>query len=69
MVEYSNEEILNELSTIFRGRIDSSRDAGLTDPIGTHEQIMELAKLVFLLNPGARSSTWLSWYVTRSTDW
>jgi hypothetical protein len=53
MVEYSNEEILNELSTIFRGRIDSSRDAGLTDPIGTHEQIMELAKLVFLLNPGA----------------
>lgn len=53
MAQYSNREILNELSQVFRGRIDPTRDAGLVDPQQVHAQILEIAAMCFLSNKGA----------------
>jgi hypothetical protein len=53
MVDFSQDAVFTELSKIFRGRVDPSRDGGLISPIDTHAQLMEIAHLVFLLNPGA----------------
>jgi hypothetical protein len=53
MAQYSNSEILNELSQVFRGRIDPVRDAGLVNPQEVHAQILEIAAMVFLSDKGA----------------
>jgi hypothetical protein len=53
MAEYSRTEQLNELSRIFRGQIEPVKDGGVVDPDAIHAQVMEIAKTVFLLNPGA----------------
>lgn len=53
MAQYSQEELLNELSQILRGRLEPTKDGGTVDPAAIHAQVMEIAKTVFLLNPGA----------------
>lgn len=50
MAQYSPDEIANELSLFFRGKLEPQRESGIPDPVATHAQIMELARLVFLLN-------------------
>lgn len=53
MVEYSDADYLNELSSLIRGAYSPERSSGFIDPIAAHQQVMELARSVFLLNPGA----------------
>jgi hypothetical protein len=53
MAEYSRTELLNELARLLRPRTVPENDGGLLSPISAHAQVMEIAKTVFLLNPGA----------------
>lgn len=53
MAEFSNIEIQNELSRFIRGSIQPSQDGGQNDPQVIHSQLLELARTVFFLNPGA----------------
>lgn len=53
MATYSSTDYLNELSRLLRGTYEPSRQSGAIDPIAAHAQIMELARTVFLLHPGA----------------
>lgn len=53
MAEFSQEEQLNELGRIFRGQVIPEKTGGVVDPDAVHAQIIEIAKTVFLLNPGA----------------
>lgn len=53
MAEYSRTEILNELSRLLRARTSPQQDGGVLSPLVIHAQIIEIAKTVFLMNPGA----------------
>jgi hypothetical protein len=53
MAQFSQPEILNELSQVFRGRVDATRTAGLTVPAEIHAQILEIAAMVFLTEKNA----------------
>ena len=52
MVDYAQEEILSELSQVFRGNLDPVLDGGVVDAVQIHTQVMEIARVVFLLNQG-----------------
>jgi hypothetical protein len=53
MAQYSQDDRLNELSQLLRGRVEPTKEGGVVDPAAIHAQIMEIARTVFLLNPGA----------------
>lgn len=50
---FTDAEILNEVSKIFRGRIEPQRLGGTTDPVSAQSQILELSSLTFLINSDA----------------
>lgn len=53
MAGYTTSEILNEVSRIFRARIDPGREGGTLNTRVEYEQLLELAYITFLLHTDA----------------
>jgi hypothetical protein len=50
MADFTQSEILNEISRIFRARLDPGRDGGTLNTEEEYEQLLEIASITFLLN-------------------
>jgi hypothetical protein len=53
MANYTDAEVLNEVSRIFRARIDPGREGGTLNTKVEYDQLLETASLTFLLNNDA----------------
>ena len=53
MADYTRAEVLNEISKIFRARLEPGREGGTLNTATEYAQLLEISALTFLLNPDA----------------
>src|SRR3990172_2070072 len=51
--EYTQSELLNEVSRIFRAQVDPGREGGTLNTRTEYQQLLELSSITFLLNNDA----------------